>query len=115
MTSTDSATINWHGEVNNSGSIDYAKTSYFDAHHSFESKAETTKVATYQHVRLSGLYSNTSYTYRVTPSGSGDPFANRSFRTMPESGPFTFIVFSDPQKGNEYEEKQRFKYVADAI
>lgn len=115
MTSTDSATINWRGEENGSGSIDYATTSYFDEHRCYEKAVETTDLATYQHVRLSNLDANTSYTYRVTPSGGTEPFANRTFRTMPESGPFTFIVFSDPQKGSEYEEKQRFKYVADAI
>ncbi|HPS91305.1 MAG TPA: fibronectin type III domain-containing protein [Methanothrix sp.] len=115
MTSTDSATINWRGEENGSGSIDYATTSYFDEHQSYEKAVEATDLATYQHVRLSGLEPNTSYTYRVTPSGGAEPFANRTFRTMPDSGPFTFIVFSDPQKGSEYEEKQRFKYVADAI
>jgi len=115
LTTTDSATINWRGEEDGSGSIDYATSSYFDTHHRYEKTIATTQAATYQHVRLSGLNPNTSYTYRVTPSGRDEPFSNRTFRTMPESGPFTFIVFSDPQKASEYEEKQRFKYVADAI
>jgi hypothetical protein len=34
---------------------------------------------------------------------------------MPTSGPFTFIVISDPQKGHHYDESKRFKYVAEAI
>ena len=115
LTTTDSATINWRGEENGSGSIDYATSIYFDTHHSYEKTIATTEAATYQHVRISGLESNTSYTYRVRPSGRDESFDNRTFRTMPISGPFTFIVISDPQKGRNYEEKQRFKYVADAI
>ncbi|MDD4448677.1 MAG: metallophosphoesterase family protein [Methanothrix sp.] len=115
MTTTDSATINWRGSENGSGFVDYATSSYFDRHHSYEKTIESTKAATYQHLRLSELELNTSYTYRVRPSGKDESFDNRTFRTMPRSGPFTFIVISDPQKGQYYEEKERFKYVADAI
>ena len=114
-TTTNSATINWRGENSGTGSIDYATTSYFNAHHSFEKTITTTSPATYQHVELKGLQPGTSYTYRVKPSGKDASFDIRSFRTMPVSGPFTFIVISDPQKGDNYSEQQRFKYVADAI
>jgi len=115
LTTTDSATINWRGEENGSGFVDYATSSYFDRHHSYEKTIESTKAATYQHLCISELESNKSYTYRVRPSGSNESFDNRTFRTMPISGPFTFIVISDPQKGRNYDEKERFKYVADAI
>jgi acid phosphatase type 7 len=115
LTTAGSATINWRGEENGSGLVDYATSSYFHTYHSYEKTIATTKAATYQHIRISGLESNTSYTYRVRPSGSNESFDNRTFRTMPISGPFTFIVISDPQKGQNYEEKERFKYVADAI
>jgi acid phosphatase type 7 len=115
LTTTDSATINWRGEENGSGSIDYATSNYFDRHHSYEKTIATTEAATYQHIRIGGLESNTSYIYRVRPSGRDELFDNRTFRTMPISGPFTFIVISDPQKGRNYEEMERFKYVADAI
>ena len=114
-TTTNSATINWRGEDNGLGSVDYATSSYFNAHHSFEKTIATTDAATYQHVKLTGLESDTSYIYRVRPSGRDESFDNRAFRTMPVSGPFTFIVISDPQKGRTYTEKERFKYVADAI
>ena len=114
-TTTNSATINWRGENNGTGSIDYATSSYFDSHDGFEKTITTTNAATYQHVQLTGLQPNTSYTYRVRPSGRDESFDNRTFRTMPVSGPFTFIVISDPQKGRNYSEKERFKYVADAI
>jgi hypothetical protein len=114
-TTTDSATINWRGEDNGSGSVDYATSSYFNAHHSFEKTRDTTGAATYQHIQITGLESDTSYIYRVRPSGGDDLFDNRSFRTMPASGPFTFIVISDPQKGHRYDETKRFKYVAEAV
>jgi hypothetical protein len=115
LTTTDSATINWRGEENGSGFVDYAMTSYFDTQHSYKKTIATTEAATYQHIRISGLEPNTSYTYRVRPSGRDESFDNRTFRTMPATGPFTFIVISDPQKGQYYEENERFKYVADAI
>ncbi|HNX39521.1 MAG TPA: metallophosphoesterase family protein [Methanothrix sp.] len=114
-TTTDSATVNWRGENGGTGAIDYATSDYFNEHHVFEETIETVSSATYQHVPLADLQSNTSYTYRVRPSGRGESFDNRTFKTMPASGPFTFIVISDPQKGQYYEEQQRFKYVADAI
>jgi len=114
-TTTDSATINWRGEDDGSGSVDYATSDYFDTHHSFENIISTTDAAAYKHVQLTGLKPNTSYIYRVNPSGKDESFDNRTFRTMPISGPFTFIVISDPQKGHDYDEKKRFKYVADAI
>jgi len=115
QTTTNSATINWRGEANGTGSIDYARAVYFDKNNRYEKTISTLKEATYQHVLISGLEPNTSYTYRVRPSGTDRSFDNRTFRTMPESGPFSFIVISDPQKGQNYDETKRFKYVADAI
>jgi len=115
LTTTDSATINWRGEEKGSGSIDYATSSYFDTHHSYEKTIATTEAETYQHVRISGLESNTSYTYKVRPSGQESAFGDRSFRTMPVSGPFTFVVVGDTREGVNYPETKRFKYVADAI
>jgi acid phosphatase type 7 len=64
----------------------------------------------YQHVELAGLKPDTTYIYRVRPSGNAGVFSNRTFRTMPTSGPFTFIVISDA-----HAQDKRFKYVADAI
>ena len=112
---TNSATINWRGESDGSGSIDYATSSYYNEHTSFEKTIASQTTARYQHVQLTGLEPNTSYIYKVKPSGDADAFSNRTFRTMPVSGPFTFIVISDSQEGHHYTEEKRFKYVADAI
>ncbi|MFA5342497.1 MAG: metallophosphoesterase [Kiritimatiellia bacterium] len=114
-TTTNSAVINWRGANNGTGSIEYAASSYYNEHHRFEKSAAAPAMTNYQHVLLAGLEPNTSYIYRVKPSGNEDVFGNRAFRTMPVSGPFTFIVISDSQEGHNYTERQRFKYVADAI
>jgi len=111
-TNTDSATINWHGSGSKAGKIDYATTSYYNANsHTFDKKAESSTTGAYQHVKLTGLDSNKSYTYRVTTSDTPEHvFSDRTFRTMPVSGPFTFIVISDT-----HVQEGRFQYVADAI
>jgi len=114
-TNTTSATINWRGESNGAGSIDYATSIYYTQHHSFDKRITSSEIASYQHLEINGLTPNTSYTYRVEPSGNMSAFGNRTFRTMPISGPFTFIVISDSQEGHNYTEWMRFKYVADAV
>lgn len=114
-TTTTSATINWHGASNKAGKIEYATSSYYDVHHSFEKTVESPTTSAYQHVQLTGLEPNTSYIYRVKPSDDEEVFSNRTFRTMPASGPFTFIVISDTQEGHDYTEDMRFRLVAEAI
>ena len=93
-TNTTSATINWRGESRGSGLIDYATLSYYNTHHSYEKTIASTDITSYQHVQLNGLEPNTSYIYLVRPSGNEDVFANRMFRTMPVSGPFTTLARS---------------------
>jgi parallel beta-helix repeat protein len=115
MTNTSSATINWHGGSTESGIIGYATSSYYNQYQNFNNTIAYPENGSYQHVQLTGLEPNTSYTYRVMPSGKPAVFDNRTFRTMPVSGPFTFIVISDSQEGHNYTEWMRFKYVADAV
>jgi predicted phosphodiesterase len=107
---TGSATVNWRGENSGLGSVEYATSTYYNEHHSFQNKIESQTTGAFQHVALTDLEPNTSYIYRVKPSGDKDVFSNRTFRTMPVSGPFTFIVMSDT-----HAQENRFKYVADAI
>ena len=108
--STNSATINWRGTSTASGSIDYATSSYYDEHHSFNKTISSAPTVPYQHVQITDLEPNTSYVYRVKSSDNPEAFSSRKFRTMPASGPFTFIVLSDA-----HAQDKRFKYVADAI
>lgn len=114
-TTINSATINWRGENLGAGTVEYAKSSFYEKHQKFQKKKSSRITGPYQHVQLTGLEPNTSYVYRVRPSDNADVFSNRTFRTMPVKGPFTFIVISDSQEGHNYTEEKRFKYVADAI
>ncbi len=114
-TTTTSAIINWRGAAPELGSIEYATEAYYNQQHSFDKTATTQAAVIYQHVTLTCLAPDTSYVYWVKPSGQEDAFGIRKFRTMPVSGPFTFIVMSDSQEGHNYTEWKRFKYVADAV
>jgi len=108
--STTSATVNWRGADDAAGSVEYATSSYYEEHHSFQERVESQETGAYQHVALVDLEPNTSYVYRARPSDNPDAFNDRTFKTMPVSGPFTFIVISDT-----HAQEKRFKYVADAI
>ena len=109
-TSTTSATINWWQETNGTGIIKYANASYYNQYNGFDKTIADAEVTQYHHVLLTGLDPNTSYKYWVKPLNHETVFNNRTFRTMPVSGPFTFIVISDTH-ANE----NRFRYVADAL
>ena len=110
-TTTASATINWYGSGSKAGKIDYTTTSYYYEHHSFDLEKVSHINSAYQHVQITDLEPNTSYTYRVTTSDSTPhEFSVRTFRTMPVSGPFTFIVISDT-----HAQEGRFIHVAKAI
>jgi len=114
-TTTTSATINWRQDTIGTESIAYAKTDYYFRTGSFDTTVTTSSTTPYLHAQLTGLEPGTSYTYLVKPSENPGVFSPRAFRTMPNSGPYTFVVISDAQEGSTYSEDQRFHYVADAI
>ena len=107
---TNSATINWRGADAGSGNVEYATAGYYDEHHEFQQTVTSGITGAYQHVAITGLEPNVAYVYRARPSDNADQFSNRVFKTMPVSGPFTFLVISD-----SHAQEKRFKYVADAI
>ncbi|MEW5735809.1 MAG: metallophosphoesterase [Thermodesulfobacteriota bacterium] len=110
-----SATINWRGQSRGFCYLAYGRTSYYQQHLRFEKMMRFEIAFPFQHIPLAGLEPNTSYTYRVMPVEKPYVYGDRSFRTMPESGPFTFVVVSDTQEGHRYTEYKRFRYVAEAI
>ena len=114
-TTTTGATINWRQDTNGTGTVAYARTESYTQNHRFDSNISDTSVTPYHHVLLTGLSPDTSYTYLVQPDGNTSVFSPRAFRTMPESGPYTFIVMSDPQDSTKFTEDKRFHYVAAAI
>ncbi len=108
---TDSATINWRGDQSETATLEYASERYYNEHQSFDNAIIVSEPSGhYNHVTLTGLESNTAYVYKVSVSTKPSAFKNRAFRTMPLSGPFTFLVLSD-----SHAQEKRFKYVADAI
>ena len=110
-TTTNSATINWYGSGTKAGEVEYATSSYYNEHTHFDKTKVSPIDSAYQHVQLTDLEPNTEYTYRVTTSdATPHVFRVSKFRTMPVSGPFTFIVISDT-----HAQEGRFKYVAAAI
>jgi hypothetical protein len=114
-TTTSGATINWQQGTAGTGTIHYANASYYSRQGTFDRTVTDPTVALYHHVALTGLEPGTVYRYNVSPSGHENYFGTRMFRTMPVSGPFTFIVISDSQEGHNYTEVMRFRYVADAV
>lgn len=107
---TNSATVNWRGADTGLGSVEYATSSYYEEHKSFQYTVSSMSAGACQHISLNGLDPNTSYVYKVNPPENPDVFGNRTFRTMPTSGPFAFLVISD-----SHAQEKRFQYVADAI
>ncbi len=108
---TNSATVNWRGADTGMGAVEYATSSYYEENKSFQYAILCETAGAYQHVSIPDLDPNTSYVYNVELPDKPDVFGlPRTFRTMPVSGPFTFLVISD-----SHAQEKRFKYVADAI
>jgi hypothetical protein len=112
---TSSATINWLGVEVADGKylVEYATKKHYDDHKDFPAKIESPAQGTFQHVLIAGLEPNTSYVYQVTPPVPPDSvvvFPIGNFKTMPVSGPFTFLVISD-----SHAQEERFKHLAHAI
>ena len=114
-TTTTDATINWRQDTNGTAAVAYATTEFYTLNHRLDSTVTDTSATPYHHVLLEGLAPDTSYTYLVQPAGNPGVFSPRAFRTMPENGPYTFIVISDPQDSTKFTENMRFHYVAAAI
>ena len=107
---TTSATVNWLGSETASGSVQYATAAHYNEHHTFQNVVMSDTTRAFQHVSLVGLEPNTSYVYLAAPTDKADAFEVRTFKTMPVSGPFTFIVISDT-----HAQEEKFKYLAEAI
>ena len=116
---TNSAAINWLGaeHADKKYSVEYATKKYYDDNgNTFQTKIESPAQGTYQHVLIAGLEPNTSYVYKVTPPDGPTDFDKIGyFKTMPVSGPFTFLVISDTHAQEAGSNGQRFNILAHAI
>ena len=117
-TNTTSATINWrqgNDYPKDYGTLKYANESYYNQYQSFDKKVKYLEESKYHNIELTGLEPDTTYYYQVQTYEMPDYYDVRSFRTFPVSGPFTFIVIADSQKGHKYSLDQRYYVVAQAI
>lgn len=112
-TNETSATINWHQAANEGGVILFSNESHFNTTHSYDHTISYFGENAFQHINLTGLQSDTVYRYWVQPSANPEVFPNGCrFQTMPENGPFSFVVISD---SHAFTYPNRFKVVADSI
>lgn len=51
-TTINSATINWRGENLGAGTVEYAKSSYYENHQKFQKRKSSRITGLYQHVQL---------------------------------------------------------------
>lgn len=113
-TTVNTTVVNWMWTIPCDGSVSYATDAAY-----YETGGYTETVAadantTLHHCSLTGLLADTCYHYQVTAGAeqSGD----RTFRTFPETGPFTFIVYGDTQEQLPYfTQAERHTLVAERI
>ncbi|MFA5375476.1 MAG: metallophosphoesterase [Dehalococcoidia bacterium] len=113
-TTANGTTINIRTDFAVAATVEYASEDYYLANNAYDMNATDGGSAELHHVALTGLEANTVYHYRVTygAEATGD----FRFSTFPDSGPFTFIVYSDSQDQLPlFSQSERHKLVADAI
>ncbi len=94
--------------------VEYATDEYYSAHTAYDQTASDGVSTQLHQVSLAGLAPDTLYHYRVLYGAreTGD----LHFRTFPESGAFTFVMYSDTQDQlPTYSQLERHKLVADRI
>lgn len=94
--------------------VEYATEIYYKASASYDQNATDGTTDMLHHVSLTGLEPDTLYYYRVIYDGQAT--GDLHFRTFPESGPVTFVVYSDTQDQlPTFSQLERHKIVADRI
>jgi PKD repeat protein len=114
LTSVTGTTINVKTDVPSQVTVDYATDAHYQAYGDYDMTATDGISAVFHRVALTGLEPGTRYHYRIVLDGTpSDPY---HFRTFPESGPFTFVVYSDTQDQlPTFSQLERHKLVADRI
>jgi len=113
-TTTTGTVVNVKTDTASNLTIEYAADNYYTANSGYEQTATDSRITTLHHVPLTGLSPDTLYHYRITHDGqfTGD----LHFSTFPESGPVTFIVYSDTQdQPPTFSQLERHTLVADRI
>ncbi len=113
-TTTTGTVVNARTYIPAAMTVEYATDAYYQAHGGYDRHATGQAGTDLHHIALTGLDHDTRYHYRVIagPLATGD----LTFRTFAESGPFTFIVYSDTQDQlPAFSQLERHKLVADRI
>jgi hypothetical protein len=94
--------------------IKYANDSHFLHSEHYDHELFSSSYGRNHTIRITNLEPATKYHYSV--SGCGIPDVDRTFRTFPESGSFTFVVYGDTrEQAPLYTQIERHKIVADRI
>jgi parallel beta-helix repeat protein len=113
-TMTTGTVVNVKTNIATAVSVEYATDTYYTAHSAYDQSATDSVSTQLHHVSLAGLTPDTLYHYRVVYAGQ--PTGDLHFSTFAESGPFTFVVYSDTQDQlPTYSQLERHKLVADRI
>ncbi|KAF1078752.1 metallophosphoesterase family protein [Methanogenium sp. MK-MG] len=113
-TTVNETVVNWMGTIPVVGTVAYASDASYQETGGYEQQFRDDAEVALHHVSITGLQPDTCYHYAVTVGGetSGD----HTFRTFPESGPFTFIVYGDTQEQLPYfTQTERHALVAERI
>lgn len=113
-TTANGTTINIRTDLAVTTTVEYATDAYYLANNAYDMSATDGVSAEMHHIALTGLEANTVYHYRVTYGA--ETTGDFHFSTFPDSGPFTFVVYSDSQDQLPlFSQAERHKLVADAI
>ncbi|KUG10028.1 cell surface protein [hydrocarbon metagenome] len=114
LTSATGTTVNVKTDIPSLVTVAYATDTHYQEYGDYDMIATDGITAAFHRVALTGLEPGTLYHYRIVLDGAlSDPF---HFRTFPESGPFTFVVYSDTQDQlPTFSQLERHKLVAGRI
>lgn len=112
-TTATSAAVHWRTDLPSNGTLEYADETYYTAHGGYEHTIDDNTAAELHCVDLTALTPDTRYHYCVVVDGAAT--GDRTFRTFPESGGFTFIVYGDTQESQNFTQLERHRLVAERV
>lgn len=99
-TTVNETTVNWLASIPVGGIVACASDAYYRETGRYEQQVTDDAPVSLHHVHLTGLEPDTCYHYVVTVGR--ETTGDHTFRTFPEEGPFTFIVYGDTQEQIPY-------------
>ena len=110
-TSTTGTVVNVKTDIPTTMTVEYATDTYYTSHLGYDQDATDGASTQLHHVPLAGLSPDTLYHYRVVYDGNAT--GDFHFRTFPENGPITFVMYSDTQDQlPTFSQLERHKLVA---